>query len=256
MKIKTNNMQQTLEHLYNILENESKVVYVRFGDGDFNIMSNTSRCIEHAHSPELERELLESFEIDHPQYVKGAMLNEPTFNGIDLQPRNQQENNTIINFIQNKFKVDLFTIYSHVLFTYACVHQQDIFLDFLNTFIRPKKKMFVGSVDKESMEKLVGKIDYYVKIPVADVHEQSKFEGAYYSIDEWYPKVLEHIDDVDVVLPTAGMAGRVLCKRLWNLDKPIHVIELGSIVDAVIGKKSRSWISRAGDFIKPLLIGE
>jgi len=52
------------------------------------------------------------------------------------------------------------------------------------------------------------------------------------------------------------MAGRVLCKRLWNLDKQVHCIELGSIVDAVVGKKSRSWIVRAGDFIKPLLIGE
>ena len=48
----------------------------------------------------------------------------------------------------------------------------------------------------------------------------------------------------------------LLVKRLWELDKDIHCIELGSIVDAVIGKGSRSWIRRAGDFITPLLIGE
>ena len=114
-----------------------------------------------------------------------------------------------------------------------------LFLD-----IRPKKKLFIGSVDKFQIEQLVGNIDYYVKIPERD---------AYYSIDEWWPEVLKYIDDVDVVLPTAGMAGRVINKRLWKLNKNVHSIELGSMVDAVVGLDTRSWIPKVGDKIQNLL---
>ena len=256
MGIKTYDMQNTLEILCKLLEDRPKVYYPRFGDGDFNIMSGEGRCIEHDYSKELQEELQSSFLIEEESYLKGAMVNEPTFNGINLQPRNQNENEQILSFFKELYDGRNVTTYSHVLFTYAAVHEQELMIEFLDRFIRPKKKLFIGSVDKNAMEQLVGKIDYYVKIPVAKVEEQSVFKGAYYYMDEWYPKVLEHVDDVDLVIPTAGMAGRVLCKRLWNLDKQVHCVELGSIVDAVVGKKSRSWIVRAGDFIKPLLIGE
>lgn len=249
-------MQSTLEELFQKLSSDKKVCYVRFGDGDFNIMRNHSRCIEHEYSVELQNELLESFSINDENYLKGAMYDEPTFNGITLQSRNRNEVLELNNFFNKEFDTENMKLYSHVLLTYMAVHQQEMFLHFLDNYIRPKKKMFIGSVDKKSMEKLVGKIDYYIQIPVAKVEEQRKFKGAYYTIDEWYPKVLKHIDDVDLILPTAGMAGRVLCKRLWNLDKNFHCIELGSIVDAIIKKPSRSWIDRAGNFIEPLLIKE
>lgn len=248
------NMQETLNLLFEKLSTQSKVCYVRFGDGDFSIMQGIGRCIEHEASPELQRELIESFSINDDNYLKGAMFDEPTFNGISLQPRNPNQVSDIRSFFEHQFNINDMKLYSHVLLTYMSVHQQDIFLYFLDEFIRPKKKLFIGSVDKKSMEKLVGEIDYYVQIPVAKVEEQKKFKGAYYSIDEWYPEVLKYIDDVDLVLPTAGMAGRVLCKRLWELDKQIHCIELGSIVDALINKPSRSWIKRAGNFIEPLII--
>ena len=58
-------------------------------------------------------------------------------------------------------------------------------------------------------------------------------------LNEFYPRfkniLWKYIDDVDVVLPTAGMAGRVINKRLWKLNKNVHSIELGSMVDAVVG---------------------
>ena len=43
MNIESYDMQYTLEVLCNSLENKPKVYYPRFGDGDFNIMSNTTR---------------------------------------------------------------------------------------------------------------------------------------------------------------------------------------------------------------------
>ncbi len=257
MEVKSYDMQDTLEKLCNLLDNRDKVYYPRFGDGDFNIMSNNGRCIEHDYSEELQKELQSSFLIEEESYLKGTMVNEPTFNGINLQPRNQNENEQILSFFKELYGGRNITTYSHVLFTYAAVHEQELMIEFLENFIRPKKKLFIGSVPKDDIEKLVGKVDYYVNIPVASLEEQKVFKGAYYTMDKWWEDVMDCVDDVDLVLPTAGMAGRVTCGRLWNLNKQVHCIELGSIVDAVISKESRSWIIRAGvDKIKKILIGE
>ena len=43
MNIESYDMQYTLEVLCNSLENKPKVYYPRFGDGDFNIMSNNGQ---------------------------------------------------------------------------------------------------------------------------------------------------------------------------------------------------------------------
>jgi hypothetical protein len=257
MNIESYDMQYTLEVLCNSLENKPKVYYPRFGDGDFNIMSNNGRCIEHEYSEELQKELQTSFCIEEEGYLKGAMVNESTFNGLTLQPRNQNENNQILSFFEELYGDRKLTTYSHVLLTYAAVCEQELMINFLDNFIRPKKKLFIGSVPKKDIEKLVGNVDYYVNIPVASVEEQKVFKGAYYTMDKWWDDVMDCVDDVELVLPTAGMAGRVTCGRLWNLDKQVHCIELGSIVDAVIAKESRSWIVRAGvDKINNLLIGD
>lgn len=241
MIIQMNDIQTTLDKLYKLLNEEKKVYYCRFGDGDFNIMSGRGRCIEHAASPELQKELIESFMIDDSNYIKGVMIKEPIYDGYELKMRyNSEDEMAAIKFIESLNKHKKVTYDSHVLLTYLAIEQQDIMMDFLDRFIRPKRKLFIGSVDKSEIEKLVGKIDYYVKIPVAEISEQTVFPGAYYSMDNWWPEVLTYIDDVDLVLPTAGMAGRVITKRLWMLDKQVHSIELGSMVDAVVGKMSRS----------------
>ena len=241
----TVNMQDTLDVLYRKLSTESKVFYSRFGDGDFEIMKG-NRELLHEWSPKLQKELQEAFEISDKNYLKGVMLNEPTFNGTELVHHSPEKYNKITAFIHNNFNnAEDFIYYSHVLLTYMAVKEQDIVVDFLDKFIRPKKKMFIGSVDKESIEKLVGKIDYYVEVPDKD---------AYYTMDDWWKKVLDNIDDVDLVIPTAGMAGRVTQKRLWNLNKNIHSIELGSIVDAVVNSKTRGWIKRNRVDFNKLLI--
>ena len=131
------------------------------------------------------------------------------------------------------------------MLTYIIIHEQEIFQDFMNNFIRPKKKLFIGSVKKSSIERLVGKVDYYVETPSKD---------AYYHIDEWWPKVLDFVDEVDLVLPAVGMAGRVIQKRLWKLNKKVHSIELGSMVDTVDDLKTRSWMVDKKDIINKVLI--
>ena len=244
--MKTKNTTDTYNHLCSTLDSNSKVFYSRFGDGDFYIM-NGKREKMHKWSPELAEELTESFLINDKCYLKGAMVNYPLEPGMTqglFAPAN--DNSEIESWLLNNQKVSPEAIFeSHIMFHYISVFQQELMHSFLNEYIRPKKKMFIGSVPKEKIERLVGPIDYFIQVPARD---------AYYMIDEWWPKVLENIDDVELCLPAAGMAGRVIQKRLWNLDKNIHSIDLGSVIDAVCDVSTRTWIDIAGTKIKNLLV--
>ena len=243
--MKTIDMQDTLNYLYEKLDSEGKVYYSRFGDGDFEIMKG-KREMMHKYSPEWAEELREAFGILDDNYIRWTMFNEPTYNGRELVHQSPDNFKDLFGFIQNNYKnFNDFTLYSHVLLTYIFIHEQDIFLDFMNNFIRPKRKLFIGSIKKSSIQRLVGEVHYHVETPSRD---------AYYNIDEWWPKVLECIDDVDLVLPAAGMAGRVVQKRLWKLNKNVHSIELGSMGDTVDNLNTRSWMVDKKEIIDGILI--
>ena len=100
-------------------------------------------------------------------------------------------------------------------------------------------------MQKDKLERLVGKIDHFVQVP---------FHDAYYKMDEWWPEIEEFIDEVELCIPAAGMAGRVVQKRLWNLNKDIHSIDLGSVIDAVAERSTRTWIDRTNNIVENLLI--
>ena len=253
MNIESYDMQYTLEVLCNSLENKPKVYYPRFGDGDFNIM-NGKREKMHEWSPDLQRELREAFAIDDVRYLRGAMVNYPLEEGMSWGVFAPATNNTEIeNWLLNNQKVDSETIFdSHIMFHYISVFKQELMIDFLNKYIRPKKKMFINCLTEgkemyelEKLERFVGKIDHFVQVP---------FHDAYYKMDEWWPEIEEYIDQVDLCIPAAGMAGRVVQKRLWNLDKDIHSIDLGSVIDAVTERSTRTWIVRTGHIINNLLM--
>ncbi len=108
---------------------------------------------------------------------------------------------------------------------------------FLDDFVRKEKKMFIGSTDKKTAEKLYGTIAYYVQIPE---------RNAYETIQEWWPEVERNIEKVDLVIPSAGSTSNVISLRLWNSGARCKLIDFGSIVDAVALKTSRSWIRLQG----------
>ena len=77
--IQTKTTSETYQTLCTLLDKNSKVYFSRFGDGDVVLMWGQDQR-SHRHSPELQQELLESFNIKHPQYLKGLganQINEP-----------------------------------------------------------------------------------------------------------------------------------------------------------------------------------
>jgi len=244
MNVKTT--LETLSSLEKKLGNSNKLYYNRFGDGDVFIMMGR-HIRNQINSTELNREMVESFNITDPLYLRGLAVNykkEKYMSDGLFAPHSTDI--TMLNWMTQKFNnFSEQNFESAISLHYISIFHPDKMIKFLNEYIRPKKKMFVGSVPKYQMEKLVGKIDYYVEVPP---------KNAYDTIENWYPKILENIDDVQLFLPTCGMATRILNKRLWYLNKNIQSIDLGSIVDAVDSRQTRTWIRMKGNEIQKILL--
>lgn len=240
-QMKIHDTTESLRALTKALDTSPGVFYTRFGDGDIYMMTGRQGN-NHRWSPQLQRELRESLNIRDEFYMKGLSLEYPAepgmVEGLFAPHRTTPDLQRRINHVLNTGETEF---YSPVLFHYLAVFKPDILRDFLDRYVRPFTKLFIGNCKKENMEKLFGKISHYVQVPR---------QNAYGSIREWWPKVEDCLDNVEVILPAAGYASRVIQKKLWNLGLPVHSIDFGSIVDAVDGQFTRTWTKLKGPQVK------
>jgi hypothetical protein len=240
---------ETFQTLCKLLKTEKKVYYSRFGDGDLFIMMGRNESI-HDFSEALASELRASIQIEHPQFLKGLPVNFP---GEKWMTKGLFErfyfNDELAEYVIKNIPVSFPVTFESSWFpNYYSVFKPTELSQFLDRFVRPKKKMFIGSVPLEDIQKLYGKIDFYVQVPR---------RNAYSEIDKWWPEVLSKIDSVEVVLPSAGMASRIISKRLWELNKEVHCLDFGSVIDAVSSfTPSRKWIKLKGHVLNRILLPE
>ena len=235
--ITTKSTGESYETLTSMMDNHKKVYYSRFGDGDINIMVG-ARDKMHDPSPELSAELQSAFFIDHPQYLKALGTNYPIERHMRPRVFGDAHGFSGLNDVLVRDLNVMDGVYeSLVMFHYFTSFKPELMVSFLDTYIRSKKKLYIGSVPQADAEKLLGKIDYFVEVP---------FRNAYYEMKNWWEDILKVVDDVEVVIPCAGMAGRLVNGRLWNLDKQVHSIDIGATIDMVGGRSTRSWHDLVG----------
>lgn len=247
--LKSKSTKETYHTLCDLLDKHKKVYYSRFGDGDIFILMGRSQA-NHVYSEKLAEEIHQSLSIEHPRFLRGLQINYPHEKGMTkgLFER-YYYNDELRDFVIDNFSLSWPVVFESGWFpNYYSVFKPAEMNRFLDQYIRPKKKMFIGSVPESEMVKLFGEIDYYVQVPR---------KNAYAAVDHWWPEILNNVDHTEIVLPAAGMATRVITKRLWELNKEIHCIDLGSIVDAVSSfPSSRKWIKLKRHVLNRILLPE
>ena len=227
-------IKESLIKLQQALDTYSKVYYVRFGDGDLRLIDgDIVREVTgngQTNSKILRTELKESLNINDPLYLRatsGSYLIEPGMvDGLFAPFDNSKYLDDILNRQLDKNNIPA-EFLSPVLFHYLGVFQPKILRDFINNYVRPQSKMFVGGCDRSAMEHFFGKIKVYVETPATN---------SYASIDNWWGKIKSTHKDVNVIVLAAGYSSRVIAKRLWNIRANVHCIDIGSIVDPIAGK--------------------
>lgn len=236
---------ETYHTLVKLLRKEKKVYFLRYGDGEFiSMMGHNHR--NYNFSPELQTELIECFTINHPSFLIASVINIQNEKGMTKGVFARFDSNDSLEeyVVSNQLQNDTGIYESPVMFHYLSVFKPKLIYRFFEEFIRPKNKMFIGCTPQNTAEKLYGKIDSYIQVPT---------KHAYDTIQDWWPKIEKNIDQVSLVIVSAGAASKVIGKRLWFLDKEVHLLDIGSLIDAVEQNNTRTWIRLQGHKINRIL---
>ncbi len=246
MPISTRSTLSTFKLLSDRLDKGCRTFYTRFGDGDLYLLMGKSYR-NHRFNEEIRKEMEDSILIADPGYVKAMCVN------YDLDPGMgaglftwYPDNDEMANFLSDTYAPDhTWEFEHHFTFPYYALFRPVEFQEFFNDHIRPRKKLFIGGVDKAVAERLFGPIDEYIRTPM---------RNAYGEIEQWWPQVQEAAARVELVIPTAGAASKIINKRLWQEGYTGNSIDVGALIDWVDGRRSRKWIKLLGHRINDVLV--
>lgn len=246
MPIITKTTSETLDELVRKLETGRPTFYTRFGDGDLYLLMRKSYR-NHQYNEDIRREMEESILLEDSHFLKAMCVNYELESGMKrglftFYP----DNNEMADFLSSTYSPNTDWVFGHhFTFPYYSIFKQAEFIAFMEKHVRSKRKLFIGGVEKEVAEKLFGKIHEYVKTPL---------KNAYSEIDKWWPEVQERSQKVELVIPTAGAASKIINKRLWQENYAGNSIDIGALVDWVNGSRSRKWIKLKGHKINDVLV--
>ena len=225
------------------LQTGTRFQFTRFGDGDFFLM-NGGKDRSHKNSDELAKEEQESVQICDPNYLKALSLVYPTEPGMEIGVFAPHRCTKEIWVIAEKFLPggeDLF--YNPVAFAYWLTFRTALFKDFLDTFIVPLKKIFIGCEAPEVQQLLFGNVHASFPVPR---------KNAYYTLEDWWDRAVDVImgEDIELIVFCAGSATRALQKRLYHMQGcKATSIDFGSVVEPFSDTWIHTWVKRKGDEI-------
>ena len=157
---------ETYQTLCDLLDREKKIYYSRFGDGDIFILLGRKQA-NHEFSDDLKQEIWQSISIENPLFLRGLQVNYPRERGMTKGLfEKYYYNDEMRDFLIGNFNFKLPMVFENGWFpNYFSVFKPRIMNKFLDRYVRPKKKMFIGSVAREEAEKLFGEIHCYVAVP-------------------------------------------------------------------------------------------
>ena len=230
--------KESMNALKDRLASQDKVFYTRFGDGEVFIMDgiHTNR---HRADPSMSKEMIESFLIDDPNYMialSGAYPVEPGMKKGLFAPFGHKDK--MLKIVNKHMSTERAVFYNPICFHYELVFHPSRYKEFLDAYIVPYKKLFIGNAPKDAAEKCFGKIEkYFPTIPV----------NAYYTAHDWWPDVEQSIqqDDIEMVILCVGAAANTFQARLWKMKERFHSLDIGSAVDPFSGDNTRRWVQIA-----------
>jgi GT2 family glycosyltransferase/glycosyltransferase involved in cell wall biosynthesis len=208
--------------------------YVRFGDGDLLLIAGAEGESFHRNSPELQAELTEAFTIKDPDYLVSSvagMANEKRMRkGLFARFAYDDELRKVVEGLRPGE-----TLLNPIALAYKFVFEATWFSSFVREGLRDKRVLFVGNkaACDSSLVKSVFSVATTIEVPDRD---------SYYSMPAYYPMIEQAAQSHDIIICAAGMATRVISKRLWKSGCKTSFIDIGSIIDSLVGVGSRTWI--------------
>jgi hypothetical protein len=235
---------ETIEACKKIITAGVSGAYLRFGDGDVNLLEGQRELLQEA-NPRLKLEMEEAFSLDGPGIIKGLMIHSQRFGLWDgMRPGvHEASNEWAENLLRRCFPYFIGTqIYSHAALAYLAVSDQSFTIQFLH-FLKAQRPIFIGN------EKIPTTV--IMQLFDTESHIKTPAVNSYETIDSVERMAVAAIRDncksFNVVVVAMGCSGRVLAKRLLKDNKcNVFVFDFGSLMDAFCGWSTRAWIEITG----------
>lgn len=240
----------TIVKILRIIEKKNKGAYLRYGDGDFNIMTGKQDMLN-SYNTSFSHELRCSVLIDDGNYMKGfcllcnkyGLLEESMWPGNHEWPENRCDYFYNILFsIRNK---PLYDLYSPVAFNYYITTYREKSYELMKKLKglcqqNDNNVLFVGNSDikKEIINLYFGEKYDFIECPS---------RNSYDKIDEIENNLIKHINkntEYKIIIMCCGVTSRCLIKRIWentNINSNYFLLDFGSIIDGLCGINTRQY---------------
>ena len=238
----------TIKKIINIISNKEKGAYIRFGDGDLNIMYGLNDSYNVC-TPLFKTEVRESICIDDDNYLKGVCLMCNKFGLLEdkMWGGNHEwtedacnDHYSKIHNIRKKHLTDYYcvVVFNYLLTTYR--EQSYEYMYNLRSLCLNNDVIFIGNnnIKTDIVNLYFG--EKYSMIECPSNNSYSAING----IENQLINKINENDNYKIIIMCCGVTTRCLIKRLWinnNINANFFMLDLGSIIDALCGIVSRQY---------------
>ena len=231
---------ETITVCRSYMERQIRGAYLRFGDGDVNLLEGKGELLQEANL-RLQTEMVEAFNLHGEGIVKGLMLHSKRF-GLwkGMAPGvHESSDDWACSLLSRCYPFFIgHKIYSHAALAYLAIQDRAFTVDFLK-YLRRLQPLLVGNKDIPALVRhQLFASDEFVPTPP---------QNSYADIDRIERETLAGLrlrnKPYDTVVIAMGCSGRVMAKRLINnAALNVFIFDFGSLMDALCQWNSRAWI--------------
>jgi hypothetical protein len=238
--------KKTVELLIDILENKKFGMYLRFGDGDFNLANGEGDMLANP-SVELQELMQESMKINDNSVMICVPNHNRELNTLEegMYPGNHEYSfESVIKYL--KFLQHIrgnipYNIYTNVALSYCGSHYPHLVVN-IHKQIKKYPVIFIGNYKYkiDFLQKLFGNLDI---IPTNSRDSFLQFNDVFLELDNLYNNKYKDLEYF-VIIMAAGCAGRGFSGKIYNKYKTRNyfVFDYGSLLDFLNNDISRAYM--------------
>lgn len=232
---------ETIKLLKLLLLCERPAVFLRFGDGDLNLVEGLPDMMQRPHL-ELAHYMKTAFSLRGFNVIKTLPLQSEMF-GVwpGMAPGVHMADDSGASSMASR-ALHWFVgepVYATAALHHTIIYNYNLAISLLK-LLKQRCPIFVGNVETPLLVRnaLFGAGHVHVRTPASQAWEAaSRVHG---ELRKYVADASSH--PPPVIIFAAGCSGRAMAARLWTQNNNVYIFDFGSLLDFLSGQQTRQWI--------------
>ncbi len=235
----------TTKCLINNIITKTPNIYLRFGDGDFNLMQGHTDMLA-LPSNEMQLAYKKTFSILNNTNFISINFHCQKYDTVEdgMCPGVHANSNSIIDVFIDKLQQlvpNVTELYSAVALHHVLSMKPDLYIEFLNTIKQNNSTIIIGNrhFNKDELKLYFGENKFIGGNSSNSFNDRDRISAEFNNI-------LKDINNFTVCILALGCGGRAMFHKLFEStkeqNKQILFIDIGSSIDILMGQNTRAWI--------------